>query len=96
MLLDGRGIPSSFPHITELTIEDSKDVLMLQMADLLCGYIRLVITKLRAGHPLNPLEDASISDLATCLVAKTWEWNVSLLLQERFAESVKRHRRGAP
>lgn len=96
VLRDGRSIPSSFPHITELSLEDSKAVPMLQMANLLCGYVRLVITKLKAGQPLCPLKDATISDLGDCLVAGMWEWNVSLELQERFAESLVRHRSGKP
>lgn len=66
LLIDGEPFYGSMPTVTGLRLADSKTEPMIQMADLLCGFVRAVFTKIKSGVELSASELAVCVDLAIC------------------------------
>lgn len=65
------------PGVTDFQLVDSKSYLGVQLADLLCGFVRTVFTNLTAGHDLTAEERATCGDLL--MLKQEFEaWNGNL------------------
>lgn len=82
----GEPLYYSMPTVTGLRLADSKTEPMLQQADLLCGFVRTVFTKVKRGEELTPSEAAIAFQLALARdELKTWDANMPRWMWEEFA-----------
>lgn len=86
ILVAGEPFYGSLPTVTGLRLADSKIEWPIQMADLLCGFVRTVFTKIKNA------EDLSSSDLAVCFQLamlrdqlSTWDANMPEWMWSEFA-----------
>lgn len=67
----------SMPTVDRLRLSDSKDEPFIQLADLLCGFVRTVFTRLKRGQHLEPDELAVCGDLVM-LRHDYYSWDVNV------------------
>lgn len=67
----------SMPTVDSMRLGDSKDEPFIQLADLLCGFVRTVFTKLKRGQQLDPDELAVCGDLVM-LRHEFYSWDVNV------------------
>lgn len=76
----------SMPTVTGLRLADSKVEPMIQMADLLCGFVRTVFTKIKKSQELTPADLAVSLHLAMCRDEwLVWDANVPEWMWQQFA-----------
>lgn len=76
----------SMPSVTSLELADSKDEPLIQAADLLCGFVRTLFAKLKAGSSITDADRDTAFDLAMIQVEfETWDSNVPDSLLAGFA-----------
>ncbi|MDR7187021.1 hypothetical protein J2X85_004082 [Microbacterium trichothecenolyticum] len=76
-VVNGRVRFHSMPRITGLRLVDSKTEPYIQLADLLCGFVRTLAEKLKDGVPPSPDESAVLVDLAGFFQEfATWNGNL--------------------
>lgn len=67
----------SMPTVDSMRLGDSKDEPFVQLADLLCGFVRTVFAKLKRGQQLDPDELAVCGDLVMLRHEfNSWDVNV--------------------
>lgn len=77
MVVNGEIRFFSMPTIDRLRLGDSKEEPFIQLADLLCGFVRTVLTKLKRSEPLDPDERAVGSSLAALFLEyRSWDANL--------------------
>ncbi|MFC6150152.1 MULTISPECIES: DUF3800 domain-containing protein [Mumia] len=76
----------SMPTVTGFDLVDSKSEPLVQLADLLCGFVRTVFTKVKNGEELDDDELAICSDIAMVHVEYyCWDANMPEAMWESFA-----------
>jgi hypothetical protein len=82
----GEPLYGSMPTVTGLRLADSKAEPMIQMADLLCGFVRTVFTKIKNGAELTACELAVCFHLAMCRdELMVWDANMPERMWKEFA-----------
>jgi hypothetical protein len=96
-VVNGRPLYHNFSMVTDLRLADSKAEPFIQLADVLCGFLRVLFTKLKAGETLGPAEEAICLRLATIHDQdKTWDTNAPEELLRAFARSAFRRAPSLP
>lgn len=87
LVIEGQEQFALMPTVTGVRLVDSKDVLGIQLADLLCGFVRTIFTKIKRGEQLT--ED----ELIVCFHLAmghdewgSWEANMPQWMWEEFAK----------
>lgn len=77
----------TMPTVTGLRLADSKAEPMIQMADLLCGFVRTVFTRIKAGEELTPDELTVCFHLAMAHDEwSSWDANMPKWMWQQFAQ----------
>lgn len=88
MHIGGEPMYGSMPTVTGLRLADSKTEPMIQMADLLCGFVRTVFTKIKKGQELTAADLAVCFHLAMCRDEWTvWDANMPTWMWNEFARA---------
>jgi hypothetical protein len=86
LLVGGEPFYGSMPTVTGLRLADSKTEPMIQMADLLCGFVRTVFTKIKNGVELSASELTVCFHLAMCRdELMVWDANMPERMWKEFA-----------
>ncbi|CAM3245246.1 DUF3800 domain-containing protein [Nocardioides dubius] len=87
LVIEGQEQFALMPTVTGVRLADSKDVLGIQLADLLCGFVRTIFAKIKRGEQLT--ED----ELVVCFHLAmgrdewgSWDANLPRRLREEFAK----------
>lgn len=85
-MVGGQPIFHSMPTVTGLRLADSKSEPMIQLADLLCGFVRTVFTKIKSSQELTTDEQAVCFHLAMARDEwSSWDANMPQWMWEDFA-----------
>lgn len=77
LIINGEARYFSMPTVDGMRLGDSKDEPFIQLADLLCGFVRTVFTKFKYDEPLTADERAVCGDLVALHTDfRTWDANV--------------------
>ena len=86
MIINGEIRDVGVATVDSLRLGDSKEEPFIQFADLLCGFVRTVFTKLKRGEPLDDDERAVCGDLVALRNDYySWEVNVPKATLEQMA-----------
>lgn len=86
LIINGEAQYFSMPKVDGMRLGDSKDEPFIQLADLLCGFVRTVFTKLKRGEPLTADESAVCGDLVMLHQEyRSWDLNVPKSTLEKLA-----------
>lgn len=88
ILINGQPIYTSMPTTRSLDLADSKEEPLIQAADLLCGYLRVLFTKLKDGRDLSEDDESLAQNLAVIHdMFSTWDTNVPETMFAAFANA---------
>lgn len=77
LIINGEARYFSMPTVDGMRLGDSKDEPFIQLADLLCGFVRTVFTKIKFDDSLSADERAVCGDLVA-LHADYYTWDVNV------------------
>lgn len=87
LMINGQAHFLSMPTVDRMRLGDSKDEPFIQLADLICGFVRTVFTKLKRGEQLQPDELSVCGDLVMLQHEfDSWEVNAPSATVERLLE----------